>query len=63
MEDPSDKLSPYAAAMEWVVRITAVGLEMVLPGLAGQWVDQRLGTSSFRAVGVRIRVDRWVRGI
>jgi F0F1-type ATP synthase assembly protein I len=33
-----------AAAMEWVSRITALALEMVLPGLAGTWLDDRWGT-------------------
>jgi F0F1-type ATP synthase assembly protein I len=37
--------SPLSSAIEWVGRITAVGLEMVLPGLAGRWLDDRLGTS------------------
>ena len=37
--------------MQWVSRITAVGLEMVLPGLAGQWLDDRLGTSFLALVG------------
>jgi F0F1-type ATP synthase assembly protein I len=32
------------AAMEWVGRITALALEMVLPGLAGTWLDDRWGT-------------------
>lgn len=31
-------------AMEWVGRITAVALIMVLPGLGGQWLDQRFAT-------------------
>ncbi len=35
---------PMAAAMQWVSRIMAAGLMMVLPGLAGQWLDKRLGT-------------------
>lgn len=34
-----------AAAMEWVARITTVALEMVLPGIAGQWLDGRWGTA------------------
>jgi len=33
-----------AVALEWVSRITTVALEMVLPGLGGQWLDQTLGT-------------------
>jgi hypothetical protein len=30
--------------MEWVSRIFVVGLEMVLPGLGGGWLDDRWGT-------------------
>lgn len=31
--------------MVWVSRILAVTAVMVLPGLAGQWLDKRWGTS------------------
>lgn len=40
-----------AAAMQWVSRIMAAGLMMVLPGMAGQWLDGRLGTSFLVLVG------------
>lgn len=40
----SDPFSPMGIAMEWAARIMAVALEMVLPGLAGMWLDRRLGT-------------------
>lgn len=33
-----------AEAMAWVSRITTVSLEMVLPGLAGFWLDRQFGT-------------------
>lgn len=33
-----------ARAYEWVSRIIVVSLEMILPGLAGFWIDRRLGT-------------------
>ena len=33
-----------ALAMEWVAKITTVGLEMVLPGIGGHYLDERLGT-------------------
>jgi hypothetical protein len=33
-----------ALAMAWVSRITTVAFEMVLPGLAGLWLDNTLGT-------------------
>jgi ATP synthase protein I len=41
---PPNEKSPIAAAMEWVGRITVLALEMVLPGLAGTWLDDRWGT-------------------
>ena len=37
--------TPMAAAMQWVSRIFAVALMMSLPGVGGQWLDERLGTS------------------
>ena len=33
-----------AVAYQWASRIMTVALEMVLPGVAGRWLDQRLGT-------------------
>ena len=39
-----DSRSPVARAAEWSSRIMTVSLEMVLPGLAGYWVDEKLGT-------------------
>ena len=41
---PPEQRSPLALAMEWVSRIFVVGLEMVLPGLGGGWLDERWGT-------------------
>lgn len=42
--DPSDDLSPIAIAYQWASRIIVVALEMVLPGMAGHWLDKKLGT-------------------
>lgn len=42
---------PLAVAMEWVSQITTVVAEMVLPGLAGQWLDNRWGTKFLTLVG------------
>jgi len=42
---------PLAEAMEWVAILTTIALEMVLPGLAGQWLDGRLGTRFLVLVG------------
>ena len=41
---PSDDRSPVAKAYQWASRIIIVAMEMVLPGLAGYWLDQQLGT-------------------
>jgi ATP synthase protein I len=41
---PPEDRSPLALAMEWTSRLTTISLEMVLPGLLGYWVDQKLGT-------------------
>ena len=44
MKDPSDQPSPIGLAFEWVARILAVVIEMIAPGLLGQYLDGRLGT-------------------
>ena len=41
---PSDDRSPIAKAYQWATRIMIVSLEMVLPGIAGYWLDNWLGT-------------------
>jgi F0F1-type ATP synthase assembly protein I len=33
-----------ALAFEWSATVMTIAAEMVLPGLAGYWLDQRLGT-------------------
>lgn len=45
MSEPTDDRSALAKAYGWSARIMVVALEMVLPGLAGYWLDQRLGTA------------------
>ena len=42
---------PIAVAMQWVARIFASALMMFLPGLGGQWLDRRWGTSFIGATG------------
>lgn len=51
MTNPPENRPPLALATEWVARITTVSLEMVLPGLAGQWLDDRWGTRFLGLVG------------
>lgn len=41
---PSDDRTAAAKAYQWATRIIVVSLEMVLPGLAGYWIDTRLHT-------------------
>jgi len=43
MNSPNER-SPTARAAQWASRIMTVSLEMVLPGLAGYWLDKKLGT-------------------
>ena len=44
-------LSWMAEATKWVSKITTVALEMVLPGLAGLWLDNQLNTRYFALLG------------
>ncbi|HWB12550.1 MAG TPA: hypothetical protein VG826_25215 [Pirellulales bacterium] len=43
MNSSSNEPSPVAEAMTWVSRVMAVVAVMVLPGLAGLWLDKRWG--------------------
>ena len=38
-------------AFDWVARIMAVALVMFLPGLGGEWLDNRLGTNFLVLIG------------
>jgi hypothetical protein len=38
-------------ALSWVARITAVALLMFVPGVIGQYFDERLGTSFLTIIG------------
>lgn len=44
MPKPSDGRSSQAIAFEWAFTVMTIALEMVVPGLLGYWLDQRLGT-------------------
>ena len=41
-----------ALAMEWVAKITTVGLMMVLPAVGGQYLDSRWGTKYWALIGM-----------
>ncbi len=45
-----------AEAMNWVSKITTVALEMVLPGLAGLWLDNQLETRFLTMLGFGLGV-------
>lgn len=44
MNDSPDDRPPLVVAAEWTSRITAISLEMALPGVIGFWIDLQLGT-------------------
>jgi len=46
--------SPIGEAMAWVSRIMAIGLTMFLPGVAGSWIDARLGTRFVGPLGFAV---------
>ena len=51
--EPTPQL-PMAEAIKWVSLITTVGLEMVIPILAGSWIDKHWGTSFAMWIGLVI---------
>jgi hypothetical protein len=50
-----------AEATNWVSKITVVALEMILPGLAGLWLDNRLGTGFLALLGLALGVPLGIR--
>src|SRR5690348_13972819 len=50
--DSGPDIGPYAKAIEWVAKITTVGLMMTLPVVAGRYFDQRWGTNYWVLVGL-----------
>ena len=57
MGSSDNRQSPMAAAMEWVARIMGAAVVMILPGLAGQWIDRRLGTNWIVLVGFALGIS------
>jgi hypothetical protein len=49
-------VSGMAEAMNWASKITAVALAMVLPGLAGVWLDSQLESRFFTLLGFALGV-------
>jgi F0F1-type ATP synthase assembly protein I len=56
-EKQADQFAPMAEAMKWVSRITTVALEMVVPAIAGQWLDKQWGTSFLVLIGLVLGVS------
>jgi hypothetical protein len=57
MNQPSgDHRPPLAVAMQWISQITTIVMEMVLPGLAGQWLDNRWGTGFIALLGFGVGI-------
>ena len=54
MNDEAPGPDPLALAMEWVTKITAVGLEMVLPAIGGAYLDKRIGSTYWALIGVTL---------
>jgi len=52
--DQQDRRSPMAEALDWVSRITTVALVMVVPGVAGMWLDRRWGTKFVGLMGFAV---------
>jgi len=49
--DRRDQQRQQSLAMEWVSRVLAICVVMVLPGLGGGWLDRRWGTSYWTLLG------------
>lgn len=49
-------LTWMANGMQWVAKITTVALEMVVPGVIGMWLDQRLETQFLGLLGIILGV-------
>ena len=49
-----------AIAFEWSATVMTISAEMVVPGLMGYWLDQRLGTRAlFLLAGFSVVVILW----
>ena len=53
MTIPRDERPGWVIGMEWATQVLTIAIEMALPGLAGFWLDSRLGTKAlFLIAGV-----------
>jgi|NOAtaT_7_FD_contig_21_8253476_length_323_multi_4_in_0_out_0_1 hypothetical protein len=46
-----EELRQQSLAWDWVSRVLAICVVMVLPGLGGGWLDRRYGTGYWTLVG------------
>lgn len=51
-----DSRSPMARGLDIVARVMAAAMMMVLPGLLGQWLDDKLGTSFLVLLGFALGI-------
>lgn len=49
--DRRDQLRQQSLAVDWVSRVLAICVVMVLPGLGGDWLDRKFGTSFWALIG------------
>ena len=54
MNNPDDSPHSLTEAVQWVAQITAIAMEMVVPVVLGQYLDQRWGTSYWTLIGAAI---------
>jgi F0F1-type ATP synthase assembly protein I len=54
---PEGQGSPYGDALQWVARITTIGITMVVPIVVGQWLDHRWGTKFIGLIGILLGVS------
>jgi hypothetical protein len=47
-----DNRHPVAVAAEWVSRITAIAIEIVVLIWLGRWLDSKLGTTYLSPIGL-----------
>lgn len=64
-KQPDDR-PPFVVAYEWSARITSICIELVVPVLAGYWLDHRWGTFPWLilagiAIGMAVAVLGLVR--
>lgn len=49
--DHRDQQRQQSLALDWVSRVLAICVVMVLPGIGGGWLDRQLGTGYWTVLG------------